>query len=361
MTEMLNPYRMHRPRQAAFAILKYARYRTAIQLDPNSAPTHTPYTKQSEQSHPIKPRDSNTDVSDMTSKPNELDNAICLAELPYYDHTVIPMRTKPPLYKRGASLPLITPTQRELPPYHAWSEIADREWPKHNPNKYYNPKLFTRWNQYRNQYKWNCNQRGYEYRKPKQILLGKDKPPQPPKERRSQATEAKPHGCPKQPSYYPPKAPEEDDTPPSWFLKWRKTNMIPQEDVDTAPTWFTDYMDYTLDDDEPPIWFTRHVNFTSESPPKWFTEYMEDHKLSILNPLTKRTKESHKQIKILRMENSATSRSLDRINLTLKELWKYPVFLKKRGEENASGGLMIPEDKLLNSDEELTFSATEID
>merc|ERR1712074_124578 len=99
-------------------------------------------------------------------------------------------------------------------------------------------------------------------------------------------------------------------------------------DVDTAPTWFADYMDYTLNDDEPPIWFTRHVNFTSESPPKWFTEYMEDHKLIIL---------------------------------TLKELWKYPVFLKKRGEENASGGLMIPEDKLLNSDEELTFSATEID
>merc|ERR1712105_383146 len=107
-------------------------------------------------------------------------------------------------------------------------------------------------------------------------------------------------------------------------------------------------------------WFTRHVNFTSESPPKWFTEYMEDHKLNFLNPLTKRTKESYRQIKILRMENSATSRSLDRINMTLKEMWKYPVFLKKRGED-ASGGLMIPDDNILKSDEELTFSATEID
>merc|ERR1712074_350304 len=142
---------------------------------------------------------------------------------------ITPPQHEPPLYQRGASLPLITPTQCELPLYHGWSEtylthseIADREWPKHDLNKYSNPK--TRW---RNQYKRTCNQRGYEYRKPKQILLGKDKPPQPPKEKRSQATEAKPHGCPKQPSYYPPKAPEEDNTPPSWFLKWRKTNMIP--------------------------------------------------------------------------------------------------------------------------------------
>ena len=87
---------------------------------------------------------------------------------------------------------------------------------------------------------------------------------------------------------------------------------------------------------------------------------MEDHKLNYLNPLTRRAKESHRQIKILRMENSATARSLDRINKTLKEVWKYPVFLTKRGQDT-SGGLMIPDDNILDSDEELTFSATEID
>ena len=196
----------------------------------------------------------------MAKKPTyELDSAQCLAELPYYNHTGIPKRSKPPLYQRGVSLPLITPDQHELPPYHGWSEkhlthseIGEREWPKHDLNKYYNPK--TRWS---NRYRWNCNQRGYEYRKPKQILLGKDKRPQTPKEKGLQATEAETHGCPKCQSC--PKAPEEDNTPPSWFLKWRETNMTPQEDDDTAPTWFTDYMDYMHDSSEPPIWFTRHV------------------------------------------------------------------------------------------------------
>ena len=144
----------------------------------------------------------------------ELDSAQCLAELPYYNHMDNPKRSR--AFQRGLSLPLITPDQHELPPYLGWSgrhlthsEIGEREWPKqHDLNKYYNPK--TRWSN-----RWNCNQRGYEYRKPKQILLGKDKRSQTPKEKGSQATEAKAHGCPKCQSC--PKAPKEDNIPPPGF------------------------------------------------------------------------------------------------------------------------------------------------
>ena len=60
------------------------------------------------------------------------------------------------------------------------------------------------------------------------------------------------------------------------------------------------------------------------------------------------------------MENSATARSLDRINKTLKEVWKYPVFLTKRGQDT-SRGLMIPDDTILDSDEELAILANKID
>ena len=151
----------------------------------------------------------------------------------------------------------------------------------------------------------------------------KDKGSQTPKEKGSQTMEAKAHCCPKCQSC--PKAPKEDNIPPSWFSNWMEANMTPQEDDDTAPTWFTDYMeDYTHDSPDPPIWFTRHIRFASETPPTWFTEYMEDHKHNYLDPLARRAKESQRQIKILRMENSATARSLDRINKTLKEVWKYP-------------------------------------
>ena len=161
-----------------------------------------------------------------------------------------------------------------------------------------------------------------------------------------------------------------------------EANMTSQEDDDTAPTWFIDYMeDYKHDCPDPPIWFTRHIRYTSETPPPWFTnwrettktsqedddtaptwfiDYMEDHKHNYLDPLAKRAKENQKQIRILLIESSTTTKGLDRINKTLKEVWKYPVFLTKRGQDT-SRGLMIPDDTILDSDEELAILANEID
>ena len=277
----------------------------------------------------------------------ELDSAQCLAELPYYnriDYTFPPPRL-------GTRSP---------------NENRKGEWPKQNElNKYYNPK--KRWSN--SLHRWNCNQRGYEYRKPRQM---KDKHSQTPKEKGSQTMEAKAHGCPKCQSC--PKAPKEDNIPPSWFSNWMEANMTPQEDDDTAPTWFTDYMeDYKHDCPDPPIWFTRHIRYTSETPPPWFTnwrettktsqedddtaptwfiDYMEDHKHNYLDPLARRVKENQKQIRILLIESSTTTKGLDRINKTLKEERTHPTCRPTTTKET---------EPILDSDAELAILANKID
>ena len=270
----------------------------------------------------------------------ELDSAQYLAELPYYnriDHPSPPtrLRTRSPNENRkqnernkhynpkrsrasqtGLSLPLITPDQHELPPYFGWSgrnptpllptptpPASSQEKKKKGSNTLH---------------RWNCNQRGYEYRKPRQMI---DRESQTLIEKGSQTMEAKAHCCPKCQSC--PKAPkrqQEDNIPPPWFTNWMEANMTSQEDDDTAPPWFTDHMD--------------------------------DHKHNYLDPLTRRVKENQKQIRILLIESSAIIKGMDRINKTLKAERTHPIHRPITSNET---------EPLLDTDKELAILANEID